>query len=241
MIEIIGLEKSFGDVCAVQDLNLSINKGVFYVLLGPNSAGKTTTIKILTGLLAPSKGRVIVAGMDIQKEPLAVKKKVSYIPDFPFVYDKLTGLEFLQFIADIHDLAQEKAKLKIDELLDYFELTLVQHKLLESYSHGMKQRLVFCAAILTGPEVFLIDEPMVGLDPRSARLVKDKLKRMSTDGTTLFVSTHTLSFAEELADRIGIIYKGKLLIDASPSEIMKYAKDGSGGMEQAFLDLTREM
>ncbi len=240
MIKITNLCKHFGELVAVESLSIEIPKGEFFAFLGPNAAGKTTTIKLLTGLLKPTSGEASICDYDIQRDYIKAKSLISYIPDFPFLYDKLTGREFLNFVVDIYPAGRsKKTEAMMKELL--FIFGLVDHKdhLLEYYSHGMRQKLVFAASLLHNPSVMIIDEPMVGLDPHSAKVVKDILKNKSKEGVTIFLSTHTLSVAEELADRIGIIDKGKLLAIGTLDDL-KASFDIKGKLEDVFLRITEE-
>lgn len=238
MIELIHLVKRFGDVVAVNDLNLTVNRGEFFVVLGPNAAGKTTTIKILTGLLKPTSGMARVAGFDVQAHPLEVKRRMAYVPDFPFLYDKLTPWEFLRFIGQMFHMDLAKVQESGRELIERFGLGEFSNKAIEGLSHGTRQRVAIASALLHDPEVFVIDEPMVGLDPHHARVVKDVLKERTLRGTTVFLSTHQLSVAEELADRVGIIHQGKVVAIGTPAEVLK--QSGTGALEKAFLALTAE-
>jgi ABC-2 type transport system ATP-binding protein len=240
MIKIEGLTKSYGDLTALDSLSLDIPGGEFFAFLGPNGAGKTTTIKLLTGLLRPTRGTAYICGHNIEREYVKAKSLISYIPDFPFLYDKLTGREFLDFIVRLYPEHNGPAQDALrDELLCQFGLEAQQHHLIENYSHGMRQKIVFAAALLHGPRVMIIDEPMVGLDPHSARIVKDLLKARSREGVTIFLSTHTLSVAEELADRIGIIDRGRLIATGTVQELSKSAGI-EGKLEDVFLRLTEE-
>jgi len=240
MIKIEDLTKSYGDLMALDSLSLDIPEGEFFAFIGPNGAGKTTTIKLLTVLLRPTRGSAYICGHNIQHEYIKAKSLISYIPDFPFLYDKLTGREFLDFVVQLYPEhgGPEQTALR-DELLSQFGLEAQQHHLIENYSHGMRQKVVFAAALLHKPRVMIIDEPMVGLDPLSARIVKDILKTRSKEGVTIFLSTHTLSVAEELADRIGIIDKGSLIATGTVSELSKSAGI-KGKLEDIFLRLTEE-
>ena len=240
MIKIEELTKSYGDLTALDSLSLEVPEGEFFAFLGPNGAGKTTTIKLLTGLLRPTSGTAYICGHNIEREYIKAKSLISYIPDFPFLYDKLTGREFLDFVVRLYPGCggPEQTALR-DELLHQFGLETQQHHLIENYSHGMRQKVVFAAALLHKPRVMIIDEPMVGLDPHSARIVKDILKTRSKEGVTIFLSTHTLSVAEELADRIGIIDKGKLIAMGTVSELSESAGI-KGKLEDVFLRLTEE-
>src|SRR5688572_2185886 len=239
MIELIHIVKHFGDVVAVNDLSLTVNRGEFFVVLGPNAAGKTTTIKILTGLLKPTSGIVRVAGFDVQAQPLEVKRRMAYVPDFPFLYDKLTPWEFFRFIGQLFRMDLGKVQTNARELIERFNLGEFSNKTIEGLSHGTRQRVAIVSALLHDPEVFVIDEPMVGLDPQHSRVVKDVLKERSVRGMTVFLSTHQLSVAEELADRVGIIHQGKLIAVGTREELRKQS-GAEGPLESAFLALTAE-
>lgn len=239
MIEIESLTKRFGNTLAVNDLNLSIHAGEFFAFLGPNGAGKTTTLKIIAGLLRPTSGVVRVAGYDMTRKALSAKKLISYVPDVPYVYEKLTGREFLYFTAELYDLNRDYYEPEVERLLGLFQMQDYGDMLMEGYSHGMRQKVVISSALLHEPRVIIIDEPMVGLDPRSVRLVKDILKERTRRGTTVFMATHTLSLAEEIADRIGIINKGRLISLGTVQEIKKDTTK-AGGLEEVFLRLTAE-
>ncbi len=239
MIELIHLVKRFGDVVAVNDLSLTVNRGEFYVVLGPNAAGKTTTIKILCGLLKPSAGMARVAGFDVQAQPLEVKRRMAYVPDFPFLYDKLTPWEFFRFTGELFRMDLDHIQKSARELIDRFGLGDFANKTIEGLSHGTRQRVAIVSALLHDPEVFVIDEPMVGLDPHHARVVKDVLKERSLAGMTVFLSTHQLSVAEEMADRVGIIHQGKLIAVGTPAEL-RVQSGAEGPLEKSFLALTAE-
>ena len=237
MIELIHLVKRFGDVLAVNDLSLTVERGEFFVVLGPNAAGKTTTIKILTGLLKPTSGVARVAGFDVQAQPLEVKRRLAYVPDFPFLYDKLTPWEFFRFIGQLFEMDLGRIQKSGRELIERFALGEFANKVIETLSHGTRQRVAIVSALLHDPEVFVIDEPMVGLDPHHARVVKDILKERSLAGMTVFLSTHQLSVAEELADRIGIIHQGKLVAVGTREELRRQS-GAEGPLESTFLALT---
>ncbi len=238
MIKLTNLTKRFGENIAVDNLNLDINAGELFGFLGPNGAGKTTTIKMMTGILKPASGKVEIAGLDIQKHPEKAKKMIGYVPDDPFLYGRLTGREYLEFIGGLYQLDKRKIRLRASELFEIFDMNGWIDKKCEEYSHGMCQKLVFSAAFLHNPEALIIDEPMVGLDPQSSRLVKDMLKQYALKGAMVFISTHVLSVAEELCDRIGIINKGKLIGLGTISQLKaKEAKDDVN-LETLFLDLT---
>lgn len=239
MIKMENLGKKFGDLWAVRNLNLQIYRGEVFAFLGPNGAGKTTTIKLLTGLLKPTEGRAEIAGYDVQKQPLEAKRHLSYIPDEPYLYEKLTGREFLEFVAQIYGMRREEYIRKIDYFIDFFQMHEYVDELIEDYSHGMRQKLVFSSAFLHDPDVMVIDEPLVGLDPASARKLKQILKQKAGEGMTFFISTHTLSFAEEIATRIGIIDKGELIAVGTQDELKRRA-GLEGKLEEIFLKITEE-
>jgi ABC-2 type transport system ATP-binding protein len=239
MIELIHLVKRFGDVVAVNDLSLTVNRGEFFVVLGPNAAGKTTTIKILCGLVKPTSGMARVTGFDVQAQPLEVKRRIAYVPDFPFLYDKLTPWEFFRFTGELFRMDLDRIQRTSRELIERFGLGDFVNKTIEGLSHGTRQRVAIVSALLHDPEVFVIDEPMVGLDPHHARVVKDVLKERSLRGMTVFLSTHQLSVAEEMADRVGIIHQGKLIAMGTPAELRKQS-GAEGPLERAFLALTSE-
>ncbi|MBN2061539.1 MAG: ABC transporter ATP-binding protein [Deltaproteobacteria bacterium] len=238
MIKLTDLTKNYKGVKAVDNLNLEVGKGKVFGFLGPNGAGKTTTIKMMAGVLKPTGGRIIINGMDIAKEPSEVKRSIGFIPDRPFLYEKLTGLEFLNFIAGLYGMDRCSSNNNhIMDLLEMFELDHWCDEMIESYSHGMKQRLVMCGALLHRPRVLIVDEPMVGLDPKGARLVKDVFREQSMNGTTVFMSTHSLEVAEELCQEIAIIQAGKILAKGSPKELQREAGI-DGDLEKIFLKLT---
>lgn len=239
MIETIDLRKTFGDKVAVQSLNLHIKEGEFFCFLGPNGAGKTTTIKMLTGLIQPTSGTAKVGGHDVKIHPVETKKLLGYIPDHPFLYEKLTGREFMRFVGGLYEMKEAKMADSIEELLAIFEISKVGDQLVENYSHGMRQKLSFASCFLHEPRVVIVDEPWVGLDPKNIRSVKDYLKRKTQEeGLTVLMSTHTLSIAEEVADRIGIINLGDLLHVGTVAETMNLA-DSPESLEEVFLELTK--
>ena len=239
MIVTKNLRKEFGDNVAVADLNLHIKEGEFFCFLGPNGAGKTTTIKMLTGLSRPTSGTATLGGFDIGKEPVEAKKLIGYIPDHPFLYEKLTGREFMRFVAGLYKMTEDQLDGHIGELLETFEIDDVGDQLIENYSHGMRQKLSFASCFLHRPKVVIVDEPWVGLDPKNIHAVKNYLKVKSREeGLTVLMSTHTLSIAEEIADRIGIINHGKLLHLGTVSEIMDLVQS-SATLEDVFLELTK--
>ena len=239
MIRTEALTKRFGDKTAVDSLNLDIPEGEFFCFLGPNGAGKTTTIKMLTGLIQPTAGTATVGGYDIQKNPVEAKQLLGYIPDHPFLYEKLTGREFMHFVAGLYGMSKGDLDGSVDALLDTFEVGEVGDQLIENYSHGMRQKLSFASCFLHLPKIVIVDEPWVGLDPKNIRAVKTYLKNKTRDeGLTVLMSTHTLSIAEEVADRIGIINEGKLLHLGTVDEIMNL-EDSHSSLEDVFLELTK--
>jgi ABC-2 type transport system ATP-binding protein len=239
MIELVHLVKRFGDLVAVNDVSLSVARGEFFAVLGPNAAGKTTTIKIITGLIKPTSGTARVAGFDVQVHPLEVRKRLAYVPDFPFLYDKLTPWEFMRFTGQLFQMEDSRVNIEGQELVKRFNLEAYLRKPIEGLSHGTRQRVAIASALLHAPEVFVIDEPMVGLDPHHARVVKDILKERSLQGMTVFLSTHQLSVAEEMADRIGIIHQGRFVAVGTRDELRQ--KSGSdGALEKSFLALTAQ-
>jgi ABC-2 type transport system ATP-binding protein len=238
MIEFDHVTRTYGPKPAVTDLSLSIPRGELFALLGPNGAGKTTTIKMLVGLLRPSRGAVRICGHDLVKQSRNAHLHTGYVPDEPTLYDKLTGREFLWFIADMFGMPRHLAEQKIGREVDHFELAEFADDLTESYSLGMKQRLVFAAALLHDPDVLVLDEPMVGLDPRSVRIVKDLLRAKTEEGMTVFMSTHTLAMAEEMADRVGIMVRGQLRFLGTVAELRQQMAVETMSLEHLYLDLT---
>jgi ABC-2 type transport system ATP-binding protein len=237
MIELVNLVKKFGDITAVSDISLTIPRGEFFAMLGPNAAGKTTTLKMLAGLMKPTSGAARVCGFDMQLQPLEARRRIAYVPDFPFLYDKLTAWEFFRFTGQLFQMTDAKIESNAQELITRFHLTDFVNRPLESLSHGTRQRVAIVSALLHDPEVFVIDEPMVGLDPQHARVVKDVFKERSQAGVTVLVSTHQLSIAEEMADRIGIIHGGKLVAVGNREELRKQS-GSSGQLEEIFLSVT---
>jgi len=235
-IETNQLTKKYGDLVAVSELNLQVDFGEIFVFLGANGAGKTTTIKMLTGLLFPSFGSANIAGFDVIKSPIEVKKIIGYLPDEPFLYNKLTGREFLEFIADIRGI--QKKRDRIDKFLELFELEQFADELIEGYSLGMKKKIAIGSALLHDPKVLFLDEPTGGLDPKSAKTMKDLLIDIRQRGTTVFMTTHILEIAERMCDRVGIIDHGKLISVGTMDELRKEVQNGSGSLEDIFLELT---
>ena len=237
MIELIHVVKKFGDLVAVNDVTVSVAKGEFFAMLGPNAAGKTTTLKILAGLMKPTSGSARIGGFDVQDRPLEAHGRMSYVPDFPFLYDKLTPLEFLRFTGQLFHMDDARIQAEGTELIRRFNLDEFTHKPIESLSHGTRQRIAIASALLHEPEVFVIDEPMVGLDPQHTRVVKDILKERSRAGMTVLISTHQLNVAEELASRIGIIHQGRLIAVGTANELRR-SSGAAGPLEDVFLALT---
>ncbi len=240
MIEFSQVTRKYGNAVAVDGLDLSIPPGELFACLGPNGAGKTTTIKMLVGLLRPTQGSVCVDGLDLSCQSRKANRRLGYVPDQPFLYDKLTGREFLQFIAEMHGLTRSQSEACIERELDRFELHEFADQLAESYSHGMKQRTVFAAQLLHDPSALVLDEPMVGLDPRSMRMVKDLLQAEAQRGMTVFMSTHTLGVVEEIADRIAVMSDGRLRFLGTVSELREQMAMAHGPLESVYLKLMAE-
>lgn len=238
MIEFNAVTRSYGRKIAVDQLTLTVRPGEIFALLGPNGAGKTTTIKMLVGLLRPNAGTVRLCGCDVAQDSRQAIAHLGYVPDEPFLYEKLSGLEFLQFVAEMRGLDASSVRQCVDRESENFQLSDFIGQLAETYSHGMKQRLVFAAAVLHDPAVLVIDEPMVGLDPRSVRMVKDLLRRRAAAGRTVFMSTHTLNVAEEIADRIGILTAGRLCFLGTVAELREELSSGHTSLESLFLQMT---
>jgi ABC-2 type transport system ATP-binding protein len=240
MIELHELTKNYGNTIAVNKLSLNVAAGEIYGFIGPNGAGKTTTIRMLGGILAPTSGNIIIGGLDMAKKPVEVKKMIGFVPDRPFLYEKLTGMEFLRFSADLYDVNPDDFPQKAEQLLRQFALWDWANEIIEAYSHGMKQRLIIASALLHDPRILVIDEPMVGLDPAAVHMVKDILKELAARQTTIFISTHTLSLAEDLCHRIGVIHKGTLLAEGTVDELKHFAKLGEARLEEVFLTIIKE-
>jgi ABC-2 type transport system ATP-binding protein len=239
MIELDNVVKRYGTKTAVDGLTLRLEQGELFAFLGPNGAGKTTTIKMICGLLFPTAGRVRVGGFDLQEQGDQARQMLSYVPDMPFLYEKLTGREFLRFIAEMYGLPKDREAGRVEQVIELFSLRDFIDDLTERYSHGMRQRTVFAAALLHEPRVLVVDEPTVGLDPRSVRLLKDVLRRLSAEGTTVFLSTHSLDIAQELAHRIGIVDHGRL-IGCGTLDVLRRQANSDGSLEEVFLRLTEE-
>jgi ABC-2 type transport system ATP-binding protein len=237
LIETSHLIKKFGDKVAVNDISFNVNGGEVFGFLGPNGAGKTTTIKAIVGLLQPTSGTVKVAGYDVQLQPMQAKAASGFVPDTPNLYMKLSARELLRFVGDLYELKPEKAAERGDELLRLFDLADVRDDLIDSYSHGMQQKIALAAALIHDPKVLVLDEPTVGLDPKSARLIKDMLRQMADRGAAVFLSTHILEIAERMCDRIGIIDRGNLVAVGTMDELRAMGK-GERSLEDIFLALT---
>ncbi|OGQ98694.1 MAG: ABC transporter [Deltaproteobacteria bacterium RIFOXYD12_FULL_57_12] len=237
-MQIEHLTKRFGDFKAVDDVSLTIKTGEIFGFLGPNGAGKTTTIKMLAGLLKPDHGRILLNGVDLAADPLACKQITGYIPDRPYLYEKLTGIEFLQFIASLYQLAPATFSANADHLLQLFGLADWRRHLIESYSHGMRQKLIMASVLMLEQPLIVVDEPMIGLDPKSARLVKELFRSRARQGVTIFLSTHSLEIAEELCDRIAIIVNGRIRTVGDLAALRKEARLEHSDLEEIFLELT---
>ena len=238
MIAVDNLVKRYGTFTAVDGVSINVAPGQIHGFLGPNGAGKTTSIRIIAGLLKPTSGKVTVNGHDLERSPEAAKAALGFIPDRPFIYEKLTAAEFLRFHAGLYGMDDADIENRIKEMLEIFELGKWRGELIESFSHGMKQRLVMCAAFLHRPKAVLVDEPMVGLDPRGARLIKDVFRLMAQHGVAILMSTHTLEVAEEMCDLISIILKGKIIAHGTVAEVRAMAGSPDDELTQVFLKLT---
>ncbi len=238
MIELTNLSKRYGRFTAVDGINLTIPRGELHGLLGPNGAGKTTTMRMIAGILQPTAGTVRISGIDLQDDPMGAKSRLGFIPDRPYVYDKLTGAEFLRFVAGLYGQDGPAIERRSEELLELFELLPWKDELTESYSHGMRQKLIISSALLHKPEVIVVDEPMVGLDPKSARLLKDLLREFANRGGTVLMSTHTLEIAEAMCDRIAIVHSGRVVAAGTMDELRSQTSAGDATLEELFLKLT---
>jgi len=236
ILKIENLSKSYGKFAAVKDVSLELKRGEVFGFLGPNGAGKTTTIKVCTGLLKPSAGRVLIGGFDITKQPVAAKELLGYVPDNPFLYDKLTGREFVRFVARLYN--SNSPEQRIQELFDSFEMNDKIDQLIQGYSRGMRQKTALISALIHNPQILLVDEPTANLDPRSARLAKDIFRALTKQGVSVFMSTHIMEIAERLCDRIGIIHHGELIALGTMSELNQQTALGASTLEDVFLELT---
>jgi ABC-2 type transport system ATP-binding protein len=238
LIETRNLVKKYGDKLAVNDISFDVHRGEIFGFLGPNGAGKTTTIKVIVGLLQPTSGTVKVGGYDVQAQPLQAKAASGYVPDTPNLYAKLSGRELLRFVGDLYNLDRGQAARRAEELLRILDLAAAADDTIDSYSHGMQQKASLAAALMHDPPVLVLDEPTVGLDPKSARLIKDILRQMAERGAAVFLSTHILEIAERMCDRIGIINQGRLIAVGTIDELRSLGKSGETSLEDIFLSLT---
>ena len=236
MIEIRGLTKSYGDFPAVRGLDLTVGDGELHAFLGPNGAGKTTTLKVLTGLIRPTSGSATIDGLDVVTDSVAVKRRIGYVPDTPFLYERLTAWESLRLLAGLHGMDGERFRARAELLLDAFALTARADGLVEDFSLGMRQKLCFAGAFLHEPRTVIIDEPWVGLDPRAVRDVIEFLKDRNREGVTVLMSTHSLAIAERIADRVSILAQGRLVAEGTVPELLRLREQG--GIEELFLELT---
>ncbi len=237
-ITLANLKKTYGKNDAVKDIDLQIEKGELFGFLGPNGAGKTTTIKMMTGLLEPSSGTVQLNGINVWEQPVEAKKQLSYVPDHPNLYPKLTGRDYIQFVASIYKVPEKEYVHDLEELLHLFSLTDRADELIESYSHGMKQKIAICGALIHRPSILFLDEPTVGLDPKSARELKNILRKRCSEGMTAFITTHILEIAEQMCDRIGIISEGEIIALGTMDELRQRDGRTDGSLEDIFLQLT---
>lgn len=239
MIQLEGLTKHYGDFPAVAGINLTIKRGELFGLLGPNGAGKTTTLRMIAGILQPSAGTIMIGGIGLARDPVAAKSRLGFIPDRPFIYEKLTGTEFLRFVAGLYGQDGPDVDRRGEELLALFDLLDWKDALVESYSHGMRQKLIIASAFVHRPEVIVVDEPMVGLDPKAARLLKNLFRAYVERGNTIVMSTHTLEVAETLCDRIAIVQNGRIAAMGTMAEL-RSSTDADSSLEEIFLRLTGE-
>ena len=238
MIQLHALTKRYGRFTAVDAIDLQVPRGQLFGFLGPNGAGKTTTLRMIAGILRATSGRVLIGGVDLAADPIAAKSKLGFIPDRPFIYEKLTGAEFLRFVAGLYDQSGPQVERRAGELLALFDLEQWRDELVESYSHGMRQKLIISSAFVHRPEVIVVDEPMVGLDPKAARILKDLFREYTSRGNTIMMSTHTLEVAETLCDRVGIIQKGRIVAAGTVAELRRDGGENARGLEEIFLRLT---
>ena len=238
MIRLEGLTKTYGSFVAVDHIDLHVKKGELFGFLGPNGAGKTTTLRMIAGILRPTNGRIWLGGDDLIAQPMAAKARLGFIPDRPFVYEKLTGAEFLRFVAGLYGQDGADVDRRVDELLELFELSVWKDELVESYSHGMRQKLIISSALIHRPECIVVDEPMVGLDPKAARLLKDIFRHFVDRGGTVLMSTHTLEITEAMCDTIAIIQQGKIVARGTMDELRRQTASGDVSLEELFLRLT---
>ena len=240
MIKVTNLVKRYGSFTAVNSVSLEVPRGELFGFLGPNGAGKTTTLRMISGILRPTSGSVEIGGIDLLADPIRAKSKLGFIPDRPFIYEKLTGSEFLRFVAGLYNQDGPAIEHRARELLALFDLEDKRDELVESYSHGMRQKLIISSAFVHRPDVIVVDEPMVGLDPKAARILKDLFREYTNRGHTVMMSTHTLEVAEAMCDRIGIIQGGVIRACGTMDDLRAHAESGMDGLEQIFLRLTGE-
>ncbi len=238
MLRLEGVTKRYGPFTAVDGVDLSVPRGNVFGFLGPNGAGKTTTIRMIAGVLLPTSGRILIGGDDLGADPEQAKTRIGYIPDRPYLYEKLSGREFLRFVAGLWGKDGKAAEERADRLLELFSLSQWQHELIESYSHGMRQKLLISSALLHQPELIVVDEPMVGLDPKSARILKDLFRTYVGNGGTVFLSSHTLEVVEVLCDLIAIIHEGRIIARGTMEELRAQADAGEAHLEEIFLKVT---
>ena len=238
MLQLTGIVKRYGDFSAVNGLDLNVPRGEIFGFLGPNGAGKTTTIRMVAGVLEPTEGSIVIGGYDLETHPLQAKSRIGYIPDRPFLYEKLSGGEFLRFVSGLWGKDEPASEERADGLLEIFNLQDWKHELIESYSHGMRQKLLITSALIHQPELIVVDEPMVGLDPRSARILKDLFRVYVERGGTVFLSSHTLEVVEAVCDRIAIIKEGTLIAQGTMDELRTQVDSGGADLESIFLKVT---
>ncbi len=241
MISLERLTKKYGDFTAVDAIDLEVPPGQLFGFLGPNGAGKTTTLRMIAGILRPTDGRIRIGGIDVVRQPNEAKARLGFIPDRPFIYEKLTGMEFLRFVAGLYGQQGAQVEHRGRELLALFDLEDWRDELVESYSHGMRQKLIISGAFVHRPAVIVVDEPMVGLDPKAARTLKDLFREYVRRGHTIMMSTHTLEVAQHLCDRIAIIRRGRIVAAGTMDELRRHAEHGAEGLEDIFLRLTGEI
>jgi ABC-2 type transport system ATP-binding protein len=238
ILKLEGVRKRYGSFDAVKGIDLSVVRGEIFGFLGPNGAGKTTTIRMVAGVLRPTSGRITVGGDDLLEEPQKAKSRIGYIPDRPYLYEKLSGGEFLRFVAGLWGREGEAVEARVNRLLELFQLAEWKDELIESYSHGMRQKILISSALVHQPELIVVDEPMVGLDPRSAKLLKELFRTFVDAGGTVFLSTHTLEVAEALCDRIAIIAEGDIIASGTMEDLRSQAQAGGAHLEEIFLKVT---
>lgn len=238
MLELTGVTKKYGGFTAVRNLSLSVPRGRIFGFLGPNGAGKTTTIRMVSGVLLPSAGRIRIGGDDLLEEPEKAKSRIGYIPDRPYLYEKLTGGEFLRFVAGLWGRDGRESEERAGRLMELFSLSEWENELVESYSHGMRQKLLISSALIHQPELIVVDEPMVGLDPKAARILKDLFRTYADRGGTVFLSSHTLEVVEVLCDVLAIIHEGSVIAEGTMDDLRTQAEAGEVGLEEIFLKVT---